>query len=175
MTRQEVIQKAMEKKITWQQAADICGITARHMSRLREQYQELGIDGLRDGRTGKPQPRRIALEVEEEICRLKRELYPDFSVRHFHEFATERHGIAISESWTRIVLQKHGLMTKAPGRGKHRRKRERRAMRGMLLHLDASTHSWIAGLPMRDLVVVLDDGDGRILYGTTTRNTDKCI
>jgi hypothetical protein len=37
-------------------------------------------------------------------------------------------------------------------------------MRGMLLHLDASTHTWIAGLPMRDLVVMLDDADGRILY-----------
>lgn len=164
MTRQEVIQKAIEKKITWLQAADICGVTARHMSRLRERFELLGLDGLRDGRTGKSQPRRIALEVEQELCRLKRDLYPDFSVRHFHEFVTERHGIAISETWTRIVLQKHGLVVKAPGRGKHRRKRERRAMRGMLLHLDASTHSWIAGMPMRDLVVMLDDADGRILY-----------
>jgi hypothetical protein len=164
MTRQEVIQKAIEKKITWVQAADICGVTARHMSRLKEWYQELGIDGLRDGRTGKVQPRRIALDVEEELCRLKRDLYPDFSVRHFHEFATERHGITISETWTRVVLQKHGLVIKATRRGKHRRRRERRAMRGMLLHLDGSTHTWIAGLPMRDLIVMLDDADGRILY-----------
>jgi len=164
MTRQEVIQKAIEKKITWLQAADICGITVRHMGRLRERFQQLGIEGLRDGRTGKPQPRRIALKVEEELCRLKRDVYPDFSVRHFYEFATERHGIAISETWTRLVLQKHGLVIKVPRRGKHRRKRERRPMRGMLLHLDASTHTWIAGLPMRDLVVMLDDADGRILY-----------
>lgn len=164
MTRQEVIQKAIEKKITWLQAADICGITARHMSRLRERYERLGFEGLRDGRTGKYQPKRIAPEVEKELCRLKRELYPDFSVQHFHEFATERHGMTISETWTRLVLQKHGLVIKAPGRGKHRRKRERRAMRGMLLHLDASTHRWIAGMPMRDLVVMLDDADGRILY-----------
>ena len=35
---------------------------------------------------------------------------------------------------------------------------------GMLVHLDASTHEWIAGLPMQDLVVALDDADGRILY-----------
>jgi hypothetical protein len=34
----------------------------------------------------------------------------------------------------------------------------------MLVHLDASTHQWIAGLPMQDLVVALDDADGRILY-----------
>jgi hypothetical protein len=33
----------------------------------------------------------------------------------------------------------------------------------MLLHLDASTHEWLAGQPMWDLNVVLDDADGRIL------------
>jgi hypothetical protein len=32
-------------------------------------------------------------------------------------------------------------------------------MVGMLVHLDASTHEWIAGLPMQDLVVALDDAD----------------
>lgn len=164
MTRQAVIQKAIEGRITWQQAADICRVTARHMSRLRERYERLGIDGIRDGRTGKAQPRRIPVEVEQQVCELKRELYPDFSVRHFHQFITERHGVALSETWARLILQKHGLVPKAPARGKHRRKRERRPMRGMLLHLDGSTHSWIAGLPMRDLIVMLDDADGRILY-----------
>jgi transposase len=164
MTRREVIQRAIDKAITWQQAADICGVTARHMSRLRQRYEQLGIDGLRDRRNGKRQPKWIPVEVEEELCRLKRDVYPDFTCRHFHQFATEKHGIDISETWTRIVLQKHGLMVKAPARGKHRRRRERRPMRGMLLHLDASTHAWIAGVPMQDLMVMLDDADGRILY-----------
>jgi transposase len=164
MTRRDVIQKAIERSITWQQAAAICGVTARHMSRLRERYERLGIDGLRDRRTGRRQPARIAVAVELELCRLKREVYPDFSTRHFHEHATEKHGIRISETWTRMVLQKHGLVEKARSRGKHRRKRERRPMRGMLLHQDASTHRWLEGLPMRDLVVMLDDADGRIVY-----------
>ncbi len=37
-------------------------------------------------------------------------------------------------------------------------------MVGMLVHLDGSTHQWIAGLPEQDLIVALDDADGRILY-----------
>jgi hypothetical protein len=41
------------------------------------------------------------------------------------------------------VLQAAGIVEKAPGRGKYHRKRERRAMVGMLVHLDASTHEWI--------------------------------
>lgn len=164
MTRREVIQKAIEKKITWIQAASICGVTARHMSRLRERYERLGIGGLRDGRTGKRQPRRISEKTEREVCRLKRKVYPDFSVRHFHEFAVRDHGLKLGYTWTLVVLQKHGLVEKAPGRGRYRRQRERRPMRGMLLHLDASRHEWIPGLPMWDLNVVLDDADGRILY-----------
>ena len=164
MTRQEVIQKAIEKRITWQQAADLCGVTARHMSRLRERHERFGIEGLRDRRTGKRQPRRIAEEVVAELCRLRRERYPDFSVRHFHEFATEKHGLALSYTWTKLILQARGLAERAAARGKHRRRRERRPMRGMMLHEDGSTHTWIAGLPMRDLIVVLDDADGRVLY-----------
>jgi len=164
MTRLEVLRKAWEGAMTWQQAADICGLTARHLRRLRERYQLLGEAGLRDGRAGRRQPLRIAPEVLEELCRLKREVYPDFSMQHFHEFAREKHGMKLSYTMTRNVLQSRGLVEKAPARGKHRRKRERRPMRGMLVHCDASTHSWIAGLPMRDLVVMLDDADGRILY-----------
>jgi hypothetical protein len=103
-------------------------------------------------------------EMVEEICRLKRDLYPDFSVRHFHDFATERHGITAGYTWTKDVLQMHGLAEKSRGRGQYRRKRERRPMIGMLLHLDASTHPWLQGLPNQDLEVMLDDADGRILF-----------
>ena len=37
-------------------------------------------------------------------------------------------------------------------------------MAGMMLHLDASTHGWIEGLPNHDLVVMLDDATSEILY-----------
>jgi hypothetical protein len=64
----------------------------------------------------------------------------------------------------RTVLQAAGLAEKASGRGQYRRKRERRPMVGMLLHLDASTHRWLPEIPMQDLVVMLDDADGGILH-----------
>jgi len=164
VTRVEILRKAFEGKLTWMQAATICGVTPRHMLRLREQYQALGPPGLRDGRAGRRQPKRIPQQTLDEICRLKCDVYGDFSIRHFHQFATEKHGLKISYTMTRDLLQIRGLVEKAPGRGKYRRKRERRPMRGMMLHLDASTHTWIAGLPQWDLVVALDDADGRILY-----------
>ena len=165
MTRAEIIIKAIEGRITWIQAATIIGVTDRHMRRLKRSYERSGFDGLRDYRAGKPRMKRIALKTIRELCRLRREHYLDFSVKHFHEFATEQHGLSISYNWARIVLQEAGLVEKAPGRGKYRRQRERRPMVGMLLHVDGSTHPWIAGIPAQDLIIVLDDADGRILHG----------
>lgn len=164
MTRKEILLKAINKQITWIYAADILGVTARHMRRIKVRYEKSGYDGLVDYRGGKPRRKRIPIKTIEELCRLKKEVYPDFSIKHFHEYVVEKHKIEISYNWARIVLEEAGIVEKAPSRGKHRRKRERRPMRGMLLHLDGSTHAWIAGLPKQDLIVMLDDADGRVLY-----------
>lgn len=164
MTRKEVIVRAIAKEITWMKAAWICGITARHMRRLKERYLAHGYDGLVDQRGGRPRRKRIPVETIERICTLKRERYADFSVQHFWEKVREEHHIDIGYTWLKLTLQAAGLAEKSPGRGTYRRRRERRPMRGMLVHLDASTHEWIAGAAMQDLVVALDDADGRILY-----------
>ncbi|MFI5395639.1 MAG: helix-turn-helix domain-containing protein [Candidatus Binatia bacterium] len=164
MTGREVIVQAIAKQITWIQAAWICGITDRHMRRLKERYRAHGYDGLVDQRGGKPRRKRIPVETIERICTLKRERYADFSVQHFWEKVREEHGLAIGYPWLKLVLPAAGLAEKSPGRGRYRRRRERRPLRGMLVHLDASTHEGIAGEPMQDLVVALDDADGRMLY-----------
>jgi hypothetical protein len=164
VTRVDVMRKAVEGTITWSQAAEVLRVTPRHMLRLRWVYEQFGVPGLRDRRTGRRMPTRLDPALVEELCRLRRERYADFSIRHFHQFATEKHGLHISYTWTRKVLQMRGLAEQAPGRGKYRRKRERRPMVGMMVHLDASTHAWLPGRPMQDLVVALDDADGRILY-----------
>ena len=61
------------------------------------------------------------------------------------------------------ALMSFDVAPQQPARGKYRRRRERRPLVGMLVHLDASTHEWLAGLPMQDLIVALADADGRLL------------
>ena len=56
MKIQEVILRAMAKKITWGQAAEIIGISDRQMRRWYERYREFGYDGLFDRRLGRPEP-----------------------------------------------------------------------------------------------------------------------
>src|SRR5271169_2620731 len=45
MQVQEVILRAMAKRITWWQAAEIIGISDRSMRRWRERYEQHGYDG----------------------------------------------------------------------------------------------------------------------------------
>jgi transposase len=165
MTRKEVLVKAIEGRISWVAAADILGVTPRHMRRLRQLYETTGYDGLVDHRAGKSRRKRIPVATIRRLCELRRRAhYAELSIQHFWEHATEKHGLRLSYTWTRVVLQAAGLAPKAPARGKYRRKRERRPMVGMLIHLDASTHQWVPAQPAWDLVVALDDADGRILY-----------
>lgn len=164
MTREEVLKKALKGKITWTQAALILGVTDRQVRRLRQAFSKGGKAALVDGRARPREERRIPESTVIELCRLRRELYSDFSVRHFYEFATEKHGLVLSYTKAKDILQSNALAIKSAGRGKHRRKRERRPMLGMLVHLDASTHRWIGGLPNHDLVVALDDATSEILF-----------
>jgi len=164
MTRREVIMEAVAGKLKWYQAAEILGVSDRQMRRMKKRWEEEGYKGLIDMRGSRPRRKRVSLSTIEELTRLRREHYMEFSVQHFWEKATEEHGLKISYTWAKLALQAAGLAEKSRGRGKYRRRRERRALPGMMLHLDASTHRWIEEQPMWDLVVMLDDADGRILY-----------
>jgi len=77
MKIQEVILRALAKKINWWQAADIIGISDRQVRRWKRRYEEYGYDGLYDRRKGKPTPRRVPVETAERVLGLYREKYFD--------------------------------------------------------------------------------------------------
>src|SRR3989441_9710019 len=91
MKVQEVILRAMAKRITWWQAAEIMGISDRHMRRWRERYEEFGYDGLFDRRRGKPPPQRGPLALVGQILGLYPEEDFDLNVRHFPEELRAQH------------------------------------------------------------------------------------
>ena len=96
MKIQEVLLRAMARKITWFQAAEILGFTDRHLRRIRERYQEFGYDGLFDRRGGQPSPKRVPIATVEKVLALYREQYFDLNVRHFHEKLREQHQIDLA-------------------------------------------------------------------------------
>jgi transposase len=75
MKVQEVLLRAMAKKITWWQAAEIIGVSARTMRRWRERSERDGYDGLADRRKGMVSPKRVPLDLCEKLLGLYRERY----------------------------------------------------------------------------------------------------
>jgi transposase len=163
MKLQDVILKAMAKKISWLEAAEIAGVTDRTMRRIKDRYEEFGYTGLFDQRRGKRSIHRIPMQTAEEVLRLYREVYFDLNIRHFHE-KLGRHGIGLSYTWVQKALQGAGLVAKRHRRGPHRRRRPRRPLPGMLLHIDGSKHQWLNDDRWHDLIVILDDATSEIYY-----------
>jgi len=169
MKLQDVLLKAMARKIRWWDAAEIIGVTDRTMRRWRERLEAEGYSGLVDRRKGKPSDKRVPLARVEEVLRLYREEYFDLNIRHFHEKLREEHGIELSYTWVQKALQGAGLVARGKRRGKHRRRRERRPLPGMLLHIDGSKHRWFNTQGFQDerwydLIVILDDATSEIYY-----------
>ena len=164
MKLQDVLLKAMAKKISWVDAAEIIGVSCRSMRRWRERLERHGYEGLADRRKGKASPRRVPLATMEKVFQLYQEKYFDLSVRHFHEKLREVEQIQLSYNWVKLALQGAGLVKRRRRRGPHRRRRERRPLPGMLLHIDGSRHRWLNDQRWYDLLVILDDASSEIYY-----------
>jgi transposase len=166
MKVQEVILRALSGQCTWAAVADILGVSARTVRRLRWRYQQYGYDGLLDCRRRMPSLRRVPVGELQRILRLYRERYLGFNVRHFCQLARREHGLRFSYTLVKAALQGAGLVAKRRARGRHRRRREPRPCFGELVHLDGSRHAWLALEPdtLRTLLVVLDDATKHLLY-----------
>ena len=160
---EEAFEQYRRQRLTGEEAGELLGMSGRHFRRLCVRYEEAGIEGLRDRRIGKVSPRRAPARELERMQQLYRELYGDFTVKHFHEHLKRRHNYKLGYTVTRLSLQAAGLVAKAKRRGAHRKKRVRRPLPGMLLFQDASTYRWIAAMGRDlDLVATLDDATGKL-------------
>lgn len=164
MKAQEVILKAAAGKLKWWEAAELMGVTDRTMRRWRERLNEHGYSGLWDYRKRSPSPKRVPMQTVEQVLQLYGEKYFDFNVQHFHEKLREEHGIDLSYTWVKAALQTAGLVKRRKKPGSHRKRRPRRALAGMMLHIDGSDHAWFQDERRHELIVILDDATSEIYY-----------
>jgi hypothetical protein len=106
----------------------------------------------------------VPVATVEKVFALYREKYFDLNVQHFHEKLQAEHGIELSYTWVKQALQGAGLVGRGRKRGAHRKRRERRPLPGMLLHIDGSRHQWFQDERWYDLIVILDDATSEIYY-----------
>ena len=159
MRFQEAYEGWSEGRLTQAEAAQILGQCERSFRRHIERYESDGLQGLLDKRLSQVSKRRASVAEVDQAVQLYKSGFAGWNVAHFHSKYKAQFAGARSYSWLKSVLQGAGVSKSNPRRGKHRIKRERMPLAGMMVHQDASTHRWVPD-SVWDLVVTMDDATG---------------
>src|SRR4029077_21118165 len=107
---EEALERYRKRRLTADEAGEVLGMSGRNFRRLIVRYEEVGEDGLRDRRLGRPSPRRAPAAELSRMQILYQERYRDFTVKHFHEQLQKRHNYQLGYTVTRLALQGAGLV-----------------------------------------------------------------
>jgi hypothetical protein len=144
-----------EGRLTQAEAARILGMCERSFRRYLWRYEAGGLEGLIDRRLEQASNRRAPVDEVLALSDRYRSRHRGWNVKHFHSWY-KRDGGTRSYTWVKLRLQEAKLVPKAQKRGAHRKRRERSALPGMMIHQDGSRHEWVAGRQW-DLIVTMDD------------------
>lgn len=158
----DVLSRWERGNLSMMEAGELLGMSERQFRRYRERYEEDGLEGLLDGRLGRPSPKRVPARNLRLMLDLYRDAYRGWNVKHFHEHLVRDHGFRWGYTFVKTQLHTAGLVERAKRRGAHRRKRARKPCEGMMLHQDGSRFAWLTGQPELDLIVTMDDATSTI-------------
>lgn len=142
-------------RLTQFEAARILGMCERSFRRYLLRYEAEGLEGLIDRRLEQASHRRAPVDEVMALTEQYRTRHSGWNIKHFHGWY-QRAGGSRSYTWVKKRLQEAALVPKAKKRGAHRKRRERSALPGMMIHQDGSTHEWVVGQKW-DLIVTMDD------------------
>ena len=161
-----VLNRINQGKLNGEQAADLLGLSVRHVRRMLARYRGEGAKALAHGNRGRESQRRLERGQRSRIVSLARGLYAGVNQQHLAELLTEREQITVSRSTLRRILTDAGMARPRPHRRRrrHRLRRERYPQEGMLLQIDGSRHDWLQGRgPRMTLLAGIDDATGKLL------------
>lgn len=149
------------KRLSQEEAAQLLGVCERTFRRYIDRFEEAGLDGLIDKRLD--QVSHLCAPVDEVLGleMLYRQRYDGWTVQHFFERYQSEHQGERGYTWVKQRLQTAGLVQKGKRKGAHRRRRERAALEGMMIHQDGSSHCWVPELEW-DLIVTMDDATSTV-------------
>lgn len=154
MRFEEVYGGWQKRSLTQEEAARVLGVCQRTFRRLADRYEESGLEGLIDRRLNGAS-RRVPVDEVLRLLEQYKGKHEGWNAKHFYAWY-RRGGGTRSYTWVKCRLQEARLIAKAPGRGKHRKRRERAAWPGMMLHQDGSKHEWVPDVQW-DLILTMDD------------------
>jgi transposase len=164
--RLKVIMEVDAGRMKAREAAEMLGLSLRHVRRLVAAYRKEGAASFAHGNRGRRSVHRISEEVRDRILELARGPYHDYNDTHFAEKLVEQHGILVSRSTVRRLRRSIGQGSPRKRRPpRHRSRRERYPLPGMLLQIDGSQHDWLEGRgPRLVLIAAIDDATNEVPY-----------
>jgi transposase len=161
--RLHLVQKAMEKRITQSEAADMAGLCLRQMQRIVQRVRAEGDPGVCHRARGRKPNNRIPETVKDKAIELCRERYREFGPTLASEKLLEKHRLKVSVETLRTWLLEAGLPYRKRKKRPHRQWRERKSCRGAMVQLDGSHHDWFEGRgPACVLMGYVDDATGEV-------------
>jgi transposase len=164
--RLSVLNQMEKKRLTMSKAASLLGLSERQVWRLLSAYRKEGAQGLAHGNRGKKPTNAIPEELRQTVLSLATTKYQGFNHLHFHEKLAECEEVFLSRSSIRNILVGSGLSSPQKRRpAKHRSRRQRYPMAGMMLQTDGSPHDWLEGRgPALCLIGAIDDATSEVPY-----------
>lgn len=157
-----------------EQAAELLGVSVRHVWRLKLAYREVGAAAFMHGNRGRPSPGRLGEDVRAQVKELLAGRYAGCNDHHLAELLALREGIVLSRKSVERIRREAGLKAVRRRRPpKHRQRRERMPQEGMLLQVDGSPHHWFGpDQPVCALLVAIDDATGTVAAATFRERED---
>jgi transposase len=148
-------------------AAELLGVGARQVRRLRARFRQAGMAAVIHGNRGRAPANRTAPAVVERIVALAGPAgkYHDLNTCHLQERLAQEEQIVMGRATLDRLLKAAGVRGCArPARRVHRRRRLRRSAEGMLLQIDSSSFAWLEKRgPKAALIGAIDDATGKIM------------
>jgi transposase len=149
-------------------AAELLGVSARQVRRLRAGFRQEGMAALVHGNSGRHPVNRTDPALQERILALAGPdgKYHDLNGCHLQELLAREEEIVIGRSTLDRLLKQAGLRQPAKTAPPvHRRRRLRRPAEGMLLQIDSSPFAWLEERGAQaDLIGAIDDATGQVLF-----------
>jgi hypothetical protein len=161
--RLEAMGRVTRGELTVVESAELMGLSLRQARRVCKRFKASGDAGLVHRLRGRSSNRRLSEDVRERVVKRHQERYADFGpTLACEKLAAEE--LLVSPNTLTALLKARGLWQRKRRRGKHRKRRERRACLGSMVQKDGSHHDWFEGrAPKCVLMVMIDDASSRTL------------
>lgn len=165
LSRLEVMQRLLEKRMSQKEAGQMLGLSTRQIKRLLRDYRQQGAAGLVSKHRGRRGNNHLPEGVKKRALNLLKTKYRGFGPTLAHEKLVEKEKLQLSDESVRQLMIEEGLWK--PRKAKKvtvHQLRERRACFGELIQIDGSLHDWFEGRAEPCvLLVFIDDATGQLV------------